>query len=444
MSFTSIGATSLIPTAEKKRDFFFGSPQFDPEDDFFFQRLVLGSQKKKMNLRFWDGGMLRRLVDGVKDLVPEVLMTVTAEDGIKWQEMDSSHVSLVAVNLRPPSFSELVITAGPGHTVPLGVNMSALSKILRCGGKTDDVCWKLDETSVDTLEITTDRPKKNNLNARGRLGKFSLKLMTIDREAFAVPDTEYGAHVFLRASALQRVVKDLMSFGTDVVITVTKDHINFAIDGDHGTGELTLSNIRHSKITVASFDCYRHAQLSTSDNPKDEMIDDDADCAYIFTQNDDTSIQLKFAMRFLASFAACSSLSPHLQISIEKDTPIRLQYPLYRTTTTGTSGEEQKSSGSGVSKDESSVVDEDHKKSGTKRKRKEGGSGSGSGSGSGEQKTSVATTATKVMKKSNEPGCDDIVGMVAFYLAPKIEDAPLVKETTTDKKNNDLVADAEE
>lgn len=380
-----------------------------------------------MNLRFVDGGMLRRLVDGVKELVPEVLMTVSAEEGIKWQEMDSSHVSLVAAHLKPNSFSTLqMIPPAPNRTVPLGVNMVALSKILRCVNKTDDVSWKINEKTTDILEISTDKPssatkKKADSDEKvklsgGRSGKFALKLMEIDREALAVPDTDYAAHIFLRSTTFQRTIKDLMPFATDVTITVKPDEVIFAFDGDHGKGELTLPNIRHPKVTVASFDCFQQSKLSAFiDN------DDDSESAYIFLKDPNPSanpVQLKFAMRFLASFAQCTSLSPHLQISIEKDTPIRLLYPLYSPNLTPPPPPPSEEASKTELK-ENKESKEDAKKSGVKRKKKD------------ENEVVVPRNT-----KGNEPGSQDIVGMVSFYLAPKIEETES-KSNNDAKSNND-------
>lgn len=347
-----------------------------------------------MKLRFVDGDMLRRLVDAVKDLVPEVLMTASVEEGIKWQEMDSSHVSLVSVHLKPKAFDELQST----QPITIGVNMSALSKILRCGSKTDSISWTVEETAKNVLVITT----KGILASKGgRSGKFSLNLMEIERESFAVPEIDYGAHIFMQSSAFQKAIKDLMPFGDDVIITVTSEHIQFSVDGDHGKGSLTFHNIRHPKMTIASFDCFRLAHQSIDDEPQQQQqqqqqqVENEsiisAGSAYIFTGKEQLT-QLKFPMKFIAAFATCSSLSPHIQISLEKDSPIHLQYPLYRTATE-TKIEQKKDTMTTTS-----------------------------------ATTTTTTTTTRKKKSSesrkpNEPNTqEDMVGAVVFFLASKMDD----------------------
>ena len=389
----------------KKNSFFFVKNSLYDEDD---------KLKQTMNVRFGDGGMLKRLVDGVKDLVPEVLMSIKAEEGIKWQEMDSSHVSLVSAQLNPKAFSEFHAPT----PLTIGINMSALSKILRCGSKSDDVSWKLDDETRDSLEIMTDPPSKEGGGGakRGRSGKFSLKLMQIDREAFAVPETEYAADIFVRSSALQRVVKDLIPFAEEVVITVTHDFIRFAVDGDYGKGEITLGNSRHPKTTnVVSFDCFQQQQ----------HLSDFEDSAVIFlrSSNEKEIIQLKFAMKFLAYFATCTSLSPHIQISMEKESPIRLQYPLYGTTPVVS-----------VAPSAAATNNAEEKKSGTKRKKTTANDDEGKSTA-----TATTTTTKKSMSGSKEPGTQDIVGLLAFFLAPKLDDTPIptAEDTKTEEKQED-------
>ena len=75
---------------------------------------------------------LKKIMEAIKDLVNEANFDCTSE-GISLQAMDTSHVSLVSLNLNKAGFANFRCD----HTVSLGITLASMAKVLKCG-KDDD------------------------------------------------------------------------------------------------------------------------------------------------------------------------------------------------------------------------------------------------------------------------------------------------------------------
>lgn len=116
--------------------------------------------------------------------------------------MDSSHVSLVAVNMKAEGFDFFRCD----KPTTLGINTATLSKILKCAGN-DDVITIKKEDGNDGLTLLFESPDQK------RISDFEIKLMDIDSEQLGIPDTEYKCNIRLPASEFQRVIRDLQVLG---------------------------------------------------------------------------------------------------------------------------------------------------------------------------------------------------------------------------------------
>ena len=64
------------------------------------------------------------------------------------QAMDNSHVALVAVKLKTDGFKQYRCD----HTMPLGVNLGSLTKVLKCAKDDDEVTLRADD-NADVLHL---------------------------------------------------------------------------------------------------------------------------------------------------------------------------------------------------------------------------------------------------------------------------------------------------
>jgi len=176
--------------------------------------------------RLVQGNILKKLMDAIKDLVQEANIDCSAE-GIAMQAMDSSHVSLVALVLKREGFEHF----RADRNISLGLNITNMSKVMKCAGNEDIITLKAEDAASD-VTFVFESPKLN------RLSHFSLKLMEIDSEHLGIPDTEYKCIVKMSSNEFQRIIREMAVMGDTVKISASKEGVKFSVSGDMGTGSI--------------------------------------------------------------------------------------------------------------------------------------------------------------------------------------------------------------
>lgn len=106
--------------------------------------------------RLEQGIILKKIVEAMKELVTTVNIDVSST-GLSIQAMDSSHVALVALNLKEEGFQNYRAL----KNMTLGLNIQNLSKIMKCAGNDDIITLKADE---DPSTITFVFESNSNLS----------------------------------------------------------------------------------------------------------------------------------------------------------------------------------------------------------------------------------------------------------------------------------------
>lgn len=96
-----------------------------------------------------EGILLKKLIESIKELVTDINLDVTG-GGISLQAMDSSHVALVTLSLTSDGFEEYRCD----KQMTLGLNISNLSKIMKCAGNDDSIILRAeDEPSAINIQF---------------------------------------------------------------------------------------------------------------------------------------------------------------------------------------------------------------------------------------------------------------------------------------------------
>ncbi|CAD5115611.1 DgyrCDS4567 [Dimorphilus gyrociliatus] len=235
--------------------------------------------------RLVQGSILKKLLDAIKDLLNEAPLDCS-ETGISLQAMDSSHVSLVSLNLRCDGFD----TYRCDRNKSMGINLVSMTKILRCAGNDDAITIKADD-NADTVTFVFEAPSGD------KVSDYEMKLMDIDQEHLGIPDTEYSCVVKMPSAEFQRICRDLSQIGESVNICCTKDGIRFSASGDLGTGNIKL-------VQTANAD-------KEEENVTIEMTE---------------ACTLTFALRYLNFFSKATPLSPSVSLSMSADVPLVVEY----------------------------------------------------------------------------------------------------------------------
>eukprot|EP00611_Tribonema_gayanum_P002392 TRINITY_DN1176_c0_g1_i2.p1 TRINITY_DN1176_c0_g1~~TRINITY_DN1176_c0_g1_i2.p1 ORF type:complete len:225 (-),score=104.54 TRINITY_DN1176_c0_g1_i2:378-1052(-) len=204
------------------------------------------------------------------------------------QAMDSSHVSLCALNLRSDGFDHYRCD----RNLSLGLNLANLSKILKCAGN-NDVCTLRTEDDADTLTVTFESPKQE------RISEFELKLIALDAEHLGIPDTNYKAQVRMPSAEFQRIIRDLSVIGDTCSIAVGKDGVRFGVEGDLGSGSISVKQ-------------------NTAAEKEEERVE----------VHMEEPVELTFALRYLNFFAKATPLGPIVALSMSPDVPVVVEFPI--------------------------------------------------------------------------------------------------------------------
>lgn len=237
--------------------------------------------------RIAQGLLLKKIVDAMKELVADANF-ICSPAGIAMQAMDSSHVSLCALLLRPEGFDHYRCD----RSLNLGVNLNNLSKILKCCGNEDSITIQAQD-GADKVNFMFEDP------ASERVSTFELKLMDIDNEELGIPETEYTAVVKMPSGELQRIIRDLAAIGDSCKIGCTKDGVKFGVSGELGVGNI----IRKS--------------TTSAEKSEDHIV--------IAMEK---PVELQFAMRYLLLFTRATALSPSVTLSMTPEIPLVVEYQI--------------------------------------------------------------------------------------------------------------------
>ncbi len=121
--------------------------------------------------KFKEASTFKKLIDSIKELVTDANMDIKF-NGISMQAMDSSHVTLVCLNLRCDGFEDFRCD----KQLVLGLNIQQLAKILKCCSSEDSLTLKVDD---DTNQMQFIFENESNYI-------FLLRKIKLDKNHFSV------------------------------------------------------------------------------------------------------------------------------------------------------------------------------------------------------------------------------------------------------------------
>ncbi|KAJ5106315.1 hypothetical protein N7456_002990 [Penicillium angulare] len=265
------------------------------DDEEIFEAVVLPAARNKRASLTRDERLARvredrarqAVVDAIKDLVQDCNFDCN-DSGIALQAMDNSHVALVSMLLRAEGFSPYRCD----RNIALGINLASLTKVLRAAQNEDILTLKA-EDSPDAVNLMFESPETD------RLSEYDIKLMDIDQEHLAIPDTEYAATVEMPAMEFQRICRDLNALSESVVIEASKEGVKFSCSGDIGNGSVTIR--QHTNV----------------DKPDQNV-----------TIQLSEPVALTFSLKYLVNFCKASNLSSSVTLHLSQEVPLLVEYGL--------------------------------------------------------------------------------------------------------------------
>lgn len=242
------------------------------------------------------GSILKKVVDSLKDLLNEASFNLSNE-GIVLESIDSSHVTLVSLLLRADGFEKFRCD----RNMPVGINMSSLSKIIRAAGNDDSITLRADDNG-DCLGMVFEAPNG------GRVCDYDLKLIDLNGDGVGVPEMEYDVSVRIPSDEFQRICRDLSALGESVTIEANKEAVRFSVSGDVGSGSISLKNLNESTTTTTG------KEAAATSNSTSISIKNPA--------------SISVSLKFLSQFTKAGGLSDTVRLEFSDDAPMLVDYPI--------------------------------------------------------------------------------------------------------------------
>ncbi|KAI9669747.1 MAG: proliferating cell nuclear antigen [Alyxoria varia] len=239
------------------------------------------------DFRFVVRAQSSNVVEAVKDLVQDCNFDCN-DSGIALQAMDNSHVALVSMLLSASAFSPFRCD----RNIALGINLSSLTKVLRCAQPEDILTLKA-EDAPDVVNMVFENADSD------RLSEYDIKLMDIDQEHLGIPETQYAANITMPSAEFQKICRDLMALSESVAIECTKEGVKFACNGDIGTGSVTLRT--HTNVEKPD----QNIEIALSE-----------------------PVALTFSLKYLVNFCKASGLSAQVKLCLSNEVPLLVEYGL--------------------------------------------------------------------------------------------------------------------
>jgi len=259
------------------------------------------------------GELFKKIVSALSDLVEQGNFQVDS-NMISFQGMDSSHVSLVSMQLTEGGFENYRCDSNQ----VLGIQFAALNKILKCMTSKDSLSIQAQDDG-DIINFIFESPDQK------RYSNFELKLNDIDAEQLGIPDTDYGTTVKMPAAEFQRICRDLAAIGDTVTISATKQGVQFAVDGDIGAGSMMIKGMVDGAVKD---------ETGTMDDDEDmamqvpaHNVDDDGEREDNGVRIQlEESVQQTFSLRYLNNFTKATGLSKEVVLRMGADVPLEVEY----------------------------------------------------------------------------------------------------------------------
>jgi len=276
------------------------------------------------------GELFKKIVSALSDLVEQGNFQVDS-NMISFQGMDSSHVSLVSMQLTESGFANYRCDSN----AVLGIQFAALNKILKCMTSKDSLSIQAQDDGdvINFIFESADQKRYSN---------FELKLNDIDAEQLGIPDTDYATTVKMPSAEFQRICRDLAAIGDTVTISATKQGVQFAVDGDIGAGSMMIKGfvgggngakaVKDEDEDATQMD--EEDEDMQMDVPTVGNVDDDGEGDGHGDDDNGVRIQLEesvqqtFSLRYLNNFTKATGLSKEVVLRMGAEVPLEVEYKI--------------------------------------------------------------------------------------------------------------------
>lgn len=233
--------------------------------------------------------LFKTLMVALKDILVETNMTFTKE-GIKIINMDKSHTVVVFLNLPAENFEFYECKK---DKIIVGLNIIYFFKLINSLDINDTLTMYIENKNYDDGLVSELSLKFDNYaNKQCTIHKFSL--LDPDHEEIFYPNITYSSIITLPSTDFQKIVRILSNISNKVEIKSVGNELIFAC-----SGSISDTEIKRTESDTMSF---------------------------VQKTNPGKIIQGVFSLKNLGYFIKCTNLCNQIEIYLENDMPLVIQY----------------------------------------------------------------------------------------------------------------------
>jgi proliferating cell nuclear antigen len=231
----------------------------------------------------------RTLITALKDILLDTNITFQP-DGIRIINMDKSHTIVVYVYLPASKFEFYECKQ---EKIIIGVNMFHFFKLINSIDNNDTLTMYIDNNDYFDGIVTFLSLKFENGNIN-QCKNIKLKLMDPDQDELEFPDVTFSSIINLPSADFQKIIRDFTSLAEKIEIKSVGNELIFICQGQHVLVEL-------HRVESGSME-------------------------FQLKQDSSKVIQGVFSLKNLGYVIKCTNLSPHLEMYLENDLPLVINY----------------------------------------------------------------------------------------------------------------------
>ena len=233
--------------------------------------------------------LIKQSFEAMKDFITEGNLVFDGE-GIKMVEMDTSRIVLARMQLDAKEFENYYCVTG--KSFECGINLMNFNKIMKMISNDDILTFYQEEDETNELGIIIENSNDH------RVKNIKFKLLDLNTSIIDIPIKTVNGVINLPSAMFQKICRDFSVLSEKIDIRSQGNKLIFSCDGDIGKVE--------------------------------EVITEQDSSMKIADQNGDSNeiIQGVFSIKHLVSFTKCSNLCSTIEIYLENNYPLILNYKI--------------------------------------------------------------------------------------------------------------------
>ncbi|MEM0340793.1 MAG: DNA polymerase sliding clamp [Acidilobaceae archaeon] len=188
--------------------------------------------KSLFKMHFKDARTWRYILSSIEKVLDEGVF-IASREGLKLRALDPSHVVMVDLFYPASAFIEYEVKK---DEIEIGVSFETLTKVLRRGGKEDELAIELEENNL-------------NISFLGRgIRKFSIPTINLLYDKLPEPKVSFTVRAKMLSSVFRDVIKSLEKIGDSIKFKAREDVLIVIGSSDVMKGEVELSLDKQSLI----------------------------------------------------------------------------------------------------------------------------------------------------------------------------------------------------